>query len=535
MDPLTLGRAWNSFACINEIPEELLVQVFLFACTQDQDQDQDGPRELKWLMLVCRRWRYVIVSHACFWNMIFVRGRSKWFRLTLRRSKLAMLHLYIDPHTLELASMLPDVIPHRDRIRSLVQQACVSYVQFMALSSLLEAPFRSLTRLRVGPASPDGRPDTGYFVLIPEHYPQLTELVLIGVHVQWTVPLLSQLEKLYLTKCSIWPSHMDGDTFLDVLQHGQHLNCLDLQDFIGAACSVVPSRDRPPFTLPCLDVVRVVDEDRWVQQFMAFVHAPRPHGSAHARYFGIGDLDNASTPLSHHEVFPAPDVPLFPDTGFRLYVHAFKTEVRCTRWYHGSDGTRYNSYSSLRRGQELVDDIDDLIRLLGNTMVHPSALCMLDLKIPMHNVDCHTLAAFLDAAPHLQWLHLGCGHDFRRPLPSGIFEILATRTGDYDTNEDTAAVRCPKLKYLGLGGLDWDGGAVMDAALGCLRTRARVRPSVQQLEYLTIRIKSLRIIEEEELGEWFKPTEVWYGTLLQAMVSPGEFSFALGPNSCGLY
>ncbi|OJT03489.1 hypothetical protein TRAPUB_5908 [Trametes pubescens] len=521
VDPLTLRRAWNSFASFDELPDEILIEVFL--CAGVVHDNDTSPVELTRYMLVCRRWRDVIVSHACFWNTIAVQGRSApWFRLALRRSQLAMLHLESDAPT--LASVLPDLVPHRDRIRSLQVGYCQSYVQFMAVSSFIQAPFESLTALHIETGT-DDRPNTGYVGLLPEHYPQLENLSLRGLHIQWTASLMSGLTYLDLNRCSLWPSLMDGDTFLDVLQQGQSLEVLSLRYFMSAACSAIPSRDRPAFTLPRLHEIVLVDKEQWVQQFMAFVRARRPRELALTSNFGIGDLDNA--PLGHHGLVPAPDVPLFSGTGSRLHLHAFTTEARGALWRHRGSSTEYRTWAI--HAPSLAEDIIRFIRPLRK--VSTSTLCMLDIKMPMRGVRRDILDAFLDEAPHLRWLHLGCGQDLSHPLPTDIFDSLATRTGGSDTA--AAAVRCPKLTYLGLGGLHWDGGAVMEAALSCLRTRAQMGPTVKQLEYLKIRIWGIWTGVEKD-RRWFRPTEVWCGTLLQEMVSR-EFSIAIGLDLCGVY
>ncbi len=119
VDSLTLGRMWNAFASINALPDEVLVEVFLCTRLKRRTFDKDiSPVEPTRYMVVCRRWRDVIVSHACFWGTIVVKKRTEWLRLALPRSNQAMLYLEFDDLP-TLASVLSDVIPHRDRIRTL--------------------------------------------------------------------------------------------------------------------------------------------------------------------------------------------------------------------------------------------------------------------------------------------------------------------------------------------------------------------------------------------------------------------------------
>lgn len=367
-------------------------------------------------------------------------------------------------------------------------------------------------------------------VFLPEHYPQLTHLTLKCLHLQWTTSLLSRLTYLDLSDCSIWPFPMEGDTFLDVLQQGQHLEELTLDDFMSAACSVVPSRSRQPFSLPRLTSLLIIDEERWFRQFMAFVRAPRPRELA----LLAGDVgtDETRTPV----IMPAPDVPFFLDTGIRLHVHMATTAVALNIWHRASE-MQCMSFSLTSPIPDAVLDLSPIISLVKEVIHDFSTLCMLDLKVPMRGLNRDTLdALYLDAAPHLRWLHIGCGRDASHPLPAYIFDSLATRSdaSDADSRGGNAVVRCPKLTFLGLGGLDWDGGAVMDAAADCLRTRAAL--GAQKLKYLAIRVRSPpRSKEEGPDGpkEWKAAVVSRYGAQLLAMVSR-EFSFAVGPTR-GVY
>lgn len=504
------GRRWNAFSHgISKLPDELLVQVLLYS-----QQNQN--------MLVCRRWRGLIVSHACFWSTIFAKGHPEWLKLALSRSKSAMLDLGLDPST--LASVLSEVIPHRERIRSLGLERCQSYAQVTALSSLFQAPFKCLTVLQLKTPT-DDRPDAGYFVLRPEHYPQLTTLILAGVHVQWTSSLLSQLTTLSLKFCSIWPSPMDGDTFLGVLQHGQRLTTLMLQDFMSAACSAIPSRAKPPISLPLLKFVYLIDTEQWVREFTFRVRTHTPSELALTGEADVGDFDNI--PISRRGLLLAPATPFFPDSGARLHIHATRTMVMLTDWAHTQEGAGHKIYNA-----HTPNGFSAAILRSPTMFCFPSSsLSILDIRVPMHDMDRDTLDAYLEGAPRLRWLHIGCGKDASHALPAYVFDILAACPYD-SVDEALYPARWPELTYLGLGGLDWDGGAVMDAALHCLRIREA--DGARQLEYLAIRVKPRhREGKSGERGEW-EEVDIRYAERLEDMVSC-EFSFAVGPDIRGVY
>lgn len=511
VDTPAQGGRWNSFSHgISKLPDELLVQVLLYS-----QQNQN--------MLVCRRWRGLIVSHACFWSTIFAKGRPEWLRLALSRSKSATLHLAVDPST--LASALPDMIPHRDRIRSLRLERCQSYAQVTAVFSLIQAPFGALTVLQLQTPT-DDRPDTGYFVLRPEHYPQLATLILTGVHVQWTSSLLSQLTTLSLKFCSIWPSPMDGDTFLDVLQHGQRLTTLMLQDFMSAACSVMSSRARPPISLPRLKLVYLIDTEQWVREFTTRVRTHTPPELALTGEADVGDFDRI--PISRRGLLLAPHVTFFPDSGARLHIHATRTTVMLTDWARTQEGAGHKIYSA-----HTPNGFSAAILSSPTMFCFPSSsLSILDIRVPMRDMDRDTLDTYLEGAPRLRYLHIGCGKDASHALPAYVLDILAACAYDYEDGAYAALVRWPDLTYLGLGGLDWDGGAVMDAALNCLRIREA--DGARQLEYLAIRVKPRhREGKAEEWGEW-EEVDIRYAERLEDMVSC-EFSFAVGPDLRGVY
>ncbi|KAL1943536.1 hypothetical protein VTO73DRAFT_3981 [Trametes versicolor] len=485
VDSLTLGRMWNSFASINALPDEVLVHVFLCTRLKRRAYDEDiGPAEPTRYMVVCRRWRDVIVGHACFWGTIVVKERTEWLRLALPRSNQAMLYLEFNKLP-TLASVLPDVMPHRDRIRSLVLGYHPFYTEFMTVSPLIAAPFKSLTRLKIS-ASTWYRPDVGYFVLLPEHYPHLTHLELKGLHVKWTASLLRQLTSLSLSNGSSTPFPMHADAFLDVLQHGQDLKSLILDGFISAACSAFPSQSRHPFSLPRLQEFSITDSAQWVQQLATFVRAPTRGRVQISGKVAIGDLDD--TLISHRGLLLPPERHFFPANITTLRVH-----ILCpsTTFILDCSGNPVSTTLELNLPKDVILTSSTILASIKSAL-NPGSLRHLYLCMPMHNVDRDAFDAYLDASPHLQSLHLVSTAPWgstRHPLPLCIFDSLAARSHALDKDESDVArvrLRCPKLRSLYLGGLAWDGGAPMDAALDCLRIRAAL--DVRKLEFLNIHV-----------------------------------------------
>lgn len=522
VDSLTLGRMWNAFASINTLPDEVLVQVFLCTRLKRHTWSRDiSPVEPTRYMAVCRRWRDTIVGHACFWDTILVDEGTKWLRLALSRSHQAMLHLEFD-HLPTLASLLPDVVPHRDRIRNLVLGYHPRYTEFMTVSPLIAAPFKSLTRLNIS-ASTRYRPDVGYFVLLPEHYPQLMQLELKGLHVKWTASLLCQLTSLSLSNGTTAPSPMHADTFLDVLQHGQNLKSLILDGFISAACSNPPSRSRHPFSLSNLEEFRITDSAQWIQHLMTFVQSPTQHAGwvALSGEVAVGDLSNAL--ISHRGFLLPPEVPFFPANTTSLVVLILWPATRFTLQ---SSNSQVHTTLALDLPAHVPLPSNTILASIKGTL-DTHLLRALDLRIPMHNVDRDAFDAYLDAFPYLRSLHIGTTAREKNydPLPVCIFDSLMSRNHALDKDDFDVGrirVRCPNLESLSLGGLSWDGGAVMDAALDCLKIRAAL--DAPQLKFLDIRVLP-RPLKGRPRG--WRAVDLRYTEQLQNMVS-NTYSFFVG-------
>ncbi|EIW55500.1 uncharacterized protein TRAVEDRAFT_22028 [Trametes versicolor FP-101664 SS1] len=481
-DTFALRRKWNSFASISKLPDEVLVEVFL-----------------------------------CSWTKNYYAGAYEWDIGLVELTR----NMLFDSTT--LASLLPEMLPHRGRIRSLELEYDGSDTQISAISVMIQAPFNSLAKLAINFAKP-GRRLRGrrHFVILPELYPQLTDLTLVAGHVQWTASFLSQLTALSLNDCSVCSSAMDWDTFLDVLQHGQRLETLVLKGFMGAVCSPdIPSRIRQPFPLAQLDTIFIVDTEQMVRQFLACVRTPTPPELALTGEVDTGHLDGA--PISHRGLLLAPQVPFFADNGVRLHIHGGATALMFTDWHRGSVVSRYESsvlplpYSAALFGSLFVDAFPR------------TSICMLDLKVPMRDMDLKKLNMYIEGAPDLRWLHIGCGKDASYPLSvAHVFDALTTSALNL---YEASAVPCRNLTYLGLGGLDWDGGAAMEMVIDCLRIReAR---GAQQLEQLAIRVRPRPPNEGEMDGGW-EEVDLSYAEELEDMVSC-EVSFAVGPDPHGVY
>lgn len=113
-------------------------------------------------MLVCRRWRGLIISHACFWSTIIAKGRLGWLRLALSRSKTVILRS-VNPR---LRASGHDTPPRPDTLSraGTTPIICASHSPVFLDSSPLQIPYstshQERPRLLAGDRSGHGIPSS---------------------------------------------------------------------------------------------------------------------------------------------------------------------------------------------------------------------------------------------------------------------------------------------------------------------------------------------------------------------------------------
>lgn len=454
-------------------------------------------------MLVCRHWRNIVVDHVCFWRTIDVRNSAEWPKLALSRSHQAALHLRVHNVT-TLTSVFPDLKPHRPRIRILEITSFRCDEEIRTLCRLLFSRLNSLTRLEIWYSSGVRTP-----VLPIERYPQLMQLEIRGIYIQWTVPLLSCLTVLSLNNCAIWPSLMDMDIFLDVLQCGQRLQQLTLRNFMTEACSDTPPRhDRHPFALPNLLELDVTDTVLKVRQFAAFLQFPTHSDVKLTGTLGMSDLDN--NPLDPCELLLSHrlcDIPFVRSTAALSLTQSVDS---CgVRW-------RDDRRLLLDFPEKTVIQDAHIIGKMIEESFSSTKITILSLDIDLLHVSRAVFNTIFDALPHLRHLLL----DFVRareggtPLSTRVLESLASipDMADADTTgahvhvgnppepeQAEVVVRCPELQYVNVDGFHRDSGEIMAAVLRCLI--AREGRGAQKLDSLEISVKPPRAPGEDEQAQ----------------------------------
>ena len=221
---------------INKLPIELLIQIFLEfwnvtegpTWTLRSRAGRTGSLLMGWwgLMLVCRRWRDVLVSTPAFWRKIRIKmdGPNDWTELCLALSASASIDVFADPD-LRLQFSLDILYPHVHRFRSF--RFCTVYCPrlFATLPHLfgngmplLEDFHFVAHRLVVEMEDIDLR-------LTSRRFPRLQALWLSGIASPQDISLYAQLRRLSLSGCS---HNLSFDRFLDALAASAQLEELCL-------------------------------------------------------------------------------------------------------------------------------------------------------------------------------------------------------------------------------------------------------------------------------------------------------------------
>lgn len=501
---LALAAMWNARLPINQLPIDILVVIFQLVPKQPlvKNDRVNGP---EWVLLgrVCRHWRAVLLEHACFWRTIFVRRHPRWFQLAVARSQQALLELEV--YDVSALSSV-DVSTYRDRIRTLevgFTPKCES--DALVLSSIISAPSPSLQHLTISAFRTYGTPYAP--ILDGGNYPRLAYLTVSGVSVSWSAQFVSQLTTLDLSRCSIYPSRISFDAFLDVLEHGRQLEHLTLDQFLAAACHTDshPPRSRHQIYLPRLQRLTVTDEPRLIRWLTASIQLPNDTTLK-------GSLTDTELRDSTHSVVDHAALLYQANDHQSVFRQSNEAVISLGPWLY----TLKTRHGSIQRDLAIAFRgpskphinlvFEQVISLFDSTN-----LTSLDLGVPMSQLDqdASTLLRLLDTFKNLTSLSFNYTEDgsdifVTGSIPEAFFPSLCSTTGttldptpghlmDSTLHVETASahhscVRCPKLERLTLHKFDWEDGALMEGLLSCLRMRAsHGAPPLRYLSVTTIR------------------------------------------------
>ncbi|KAI9068891.1 hypothetical protein FKP32DRAFT_1617984 [Trametes sanguinea] len=172
---IALRSLLNSGTTINQLPNELLVKIFMHVRCEDL-------LIFSWLnlLLVCRHWFYLVATTASFWRCLLVTYSTKLLRTGLARSKgtLVDVSLPIAPVSEDLFSEILTLIePHIHRLRSL-DLVCAIPEATLRLCNFIDS--HSIPRLRVlklWHASADGE-----ILQLPLSAQRLPDLQTVSTH-----------------------------------------------------------------------------------------------------------------------------------------------------------------------------------------------------------------------------------------------------------------------------------------------------------------------------------------------------------------
>ena len=270
---------------VHNLPNELLVPIFL--AFQEATEGplwglksrvgHNGSFYMGWqgLMLVCRRWRDVLVSTPAFWRKVHVRmdGHNDWTERCLELSAATSLDVCADPD-LRREYSLSILYPHVHRFRSFrfgtiyCPRLLVTVPHlFGSGMPLLEDLYFVAHRLITTTEDVD-------IQLSSQRFPRIQHLSLSGIVSPRDVSLYAQLRTLSLSGCS---HSVSFDHFLDALAASAQLEELSLMAALHVFTDnwvwdeAVPRRT--PISLPRLRELRL-EEHGIVRtsHFLAHLH-----------------------------------------------------------------------------------------------------------------------------------------------------------------------------------------------------------------------------------------------------------------------
>ncbi|OJT13517.1 hypothetical protein TRAPUB_9939 [Trametes pubescens] len=461
LELLSRAALWNADLPIHSLPAEVLLHIFEQLApallpdkppSQFLPYDEEAPRPWARLMLVCRHWCALIRNRARFWSDITIATNTRWFDLALSRLGTAPMRLQLTPDC-DLAAVLPMLAVHAGRVEKLTLEGAVSDEDAPCLEAFLSRPLPVLTSLAITMESTAQRQARA----VGHSCAGLERLELTRAPLPWTKPVLANLEILSLTECCLSTPTLPFPDFLDVLEHGQRLRYLYLNNFLSAALD--PQSSAPcerVVTLPRLQHLECRDIPADIARLTAHLHTP---AISYLELLGSCTDDGDVPPSVHASLLPPSPPAQFPAlqrvTSAYLDVSGGQTGLHVTHPPCGISMEMYlfNLALSSQAEQQLWFE-RELLRL--PTHLGP-ALTALELRGVLAGSAQAPWDRVLDAFPALQTLVV-CEYTSRR-LPRAMLRSLQS------------AVRCRALTHLRIDGWEWRGGAFR-RVLECLRARA---------------------------------------------------------------
>ncbi|KAI1793803.1 hypothetical protein LXA43DRAFT_1122306 [Ganoderma leucocontextum] len=466
---------WNRSLDINQLPNELLIQIFKFHTAWLPhlfDVTAEGRRETPngrfWrLMRVCRHWREVIVGTPAFWCSVLLKKATNWTELCLARSVAAPIEVIADMPLWCRIEHLTVVYPLIHRIGSLYFGVQVTAIGILEPDVLATVPLLfgngmpGLERLHF--AITHDRPSPYHLPIDVEltcqRFPHLRRLALTGIVAPQDASFYTQLQKLSLTTCT---HHLSFDHFLDTLASCTGLKLLHLHDTVHrlSAGDWMQRDPGPPYrrslvSFPHLDrFVLSGHRPACTSRFLAYFHI---HSSTSTLVIAADAEDQqadlppdgacsmaAMFPPSHavtlEPLAMAKDIEMAMCEGPSVEIHTRSTLPAFVRLMmqlgpddHRAPPSRWGS-------------VADLVQFLGRSPL---------TSLSVFSVRPDAVAAWAGVFrtfPLLERLSLW-GIDDAVGKENAFLGLHAASTAGADPDSDSPTVACPNLKHVRLHGL----------------------------------------------------------------------------------
>ncbi|KAI1786904.1 hypothetical protein LXA43DRAFT_747388 [Ganoderma leucocontextum] len=253
----------RSIAHINQLPNELLVQLFLHyaeGAIPESKRHASRTTNMRWLplMLVCRYWRDVALASPSLWRVVRAAFKTSWTTLVLARSATATIDFTFGVRGFSPVKTFKALSPHVSRLQSLrfirIQDAWrPAALKFLCGAGdfpnleTLEFPVVSLV-----PGLEDTVANFTDIHISSQRFPCLRSLHLRLMIAPQDLSLCAKLQRLSLEWC-LWGSSFDA--FLDVLTSYTLLQTFTLVaslQYLPGDWVKSSTPRRPPIRLPSL-------------------------------------------------------------------------------------------------------------------------------------------------------------------------------------------------------------------------------------------------------------------------------------------
>ena len=249
----TIRRRRNSTLTMHNFPDEILTGIFLLTLdpltveVEIISQPKNYSRQRNRLELVCTKWRTLVRSSACLWAYISSALPSRVNNRSLRYSQQHLLMCKTERETSWTRNdqFWASIKPHAQRFGS------VSAFASKVILDIVGGGLESLQRLKLG--GDGNRSDSSHVLAssLESPWPHLQYLVLRGISLPWSRPLVSNLA--YLSLDSI--VNLPLTALIQILKTSPNLGELEL----GSITTVVDSSSTAfgKIPLPALRRLRI--------------------------------------------------------------------------------------------------------------------------------------------------------------------------------------------------------------------------------------------------------------------------------------